>query len=40
MGRQKLSIVIITKNIGDKLERTLKSITWADEVIIVDRTFY
>lgn len=36
MPRQKLSVVIITKNIADKLERTLNSVAWADEIVIID----
>jgi len=34
--RQKLSVVIITKNIADKLRNCLESIKWVDEVILVD----
>lgn len=34
--RQKLSAVIITKNIADKLRNCLESVKWADEIIVVD----
>lgn len=34
--KQKISVVITTFNNGSTLERTLQSVTWADEVIVVD----
>ena len=36
MNRQKLSVVIITKNAADKVRNCLESVKWADEVVIVD----
>jgi len=36
MSRKKLSVVVITKDIADKIERTLESVVWADEIVIVD----
>ena len=36
MGKQRLSIVIITKNAADKITNTLESVKWADEIVIVD----
>lgn len=36
MSREKLSVVIITKNEEDKISRCLESIKWADEIVIVD----
>jgi glycosyltransferase involved in cell wall biosynthesis len=35
-GRAKLSVVIITKNAGDKLRNCLESVRWVDEIVIVD----
>ena len=32
----KISVIIITKNAANIIERTLKSVTWADEIVIVD----
>lgn len=34
--RQKLSVIIITKNEAANLRRCLQSVAWADEIIIVD----
>lgn len=34
--RQKLSVVILTKNCADKVRNCLESVKWADEIIIVD----
>ena len=31
-----LSVIIITKNEAENIERCLKSVAWADEIIIVD----
>ena len=36
MLKQKLSVVILTKNAADKLKNCLESVKWADEIIIVD----
>ena len=36
MDVQKLSVVIITKNIADKLRNCLESVKWADEIVVVD----
>lgn len=36
MNNSKISIVVITKNESTKIERLLKSVKWADEVIVVD----
>jgi glycosyltransferase involved in cell wall biosynthesis len=36
MGREKLSVVILTKNEEDKIRKCLESVKWADEVILVD----
>ena len=36
MDRPKISVVVITKNESDRIERLLKSVAWADEVIVVD----
>lgn len=36
MERQKLTVVIITKDIADKVRRCLESVKWADEIVIVD----
>ena len=36
MGTVKLSVFIITKNEEKSIERCLRSILWADEVILVD----
>ncbi|MCK4851800.1 MAG: glycosyltransferase family 2 protein [Candidatus Omnitrophica bacterium] len=33
---QRLSVVIITKNIRDKIRKCLESVKWADEIIVVD----
>ncbi len=33
---QKISVIIITKNEADNIEDCLKSVQWADEIIIVD----
>lgn len=34
--RKTLSVAIITKNEGANLERTLASVSWADEIVVVD----
>src|SRR5450631_2486522 len=34
--RKTLSVAMITKNEGDNLERTLASVHWADEIVVVD----
>ncbi|MFA6888325.1 MAG: glycosyltransferase family 2 protein [Candidatus Woesearchaeota archaeon] len=34
--REKISVFIITKNEENKIERCLKHVSWADEIIIVD----
>jgi len=34
--RKKLSVVIITKNIADKIRNCLESVKWVDEIIVVD----
>jgi glycosyltransferase involved in cell wall biosynthesis len=34
--RKTLSVAIITKNEGANLERTLQSVAWADEIVVVD----
>ena len=31
-----LSVIIITKNEADQIRRCLRSVTWADEIIVVD----
>lgn len=36
MDRQKLSVVVITKNAEDKLRNCLESVKWVDEIVIVD----
>ena len=36
MLKEKLSVVIITKNEEDKIARCLESVKWADEIIVVD----
>lgn len=36
MTRQKLSVVVITKNAANKIRNCLESIKWADEIIVVD----
>ena len=36
MDRSKISVVVITKNEEAKIERFLKSVRWADEVIVID----
>jgi len=36
-GTHKLSVVVLTKNESARIERCLASVTWADEVIVVDR---
>lgn len=36
MSRQTISAVVMTKNVAHTVERVLKSITWADELVIVD----
>ncbi|MBL7072740.1 MAG: glycosyltransferase family 2 protein [Candidatus Omnitrophica bacterium] len=36
MNDPKISVVVITKNEEDKIERFLRSVVWADEVIVVD----
>ena len=33
---KKLSVVVITKNASEKLRACLESVTWADEIVIVD----
>ena len=35
-NREKLSVVVITKNEEDKITKCLESVKWADEIIIVD----
>lgn len=34
--RQRLSVVILTKNAQDKIKNCLESVKWADEIVIVD----
>jgi glycosyltransferase involved in cell wall biosynthesis len=34
--KQKLSIVVITKNAADKVRNCLESVKWADEIVVVD----
>ena len=34
--RKKLSVVVLTKNEQEKIERCLNSVAWADEIVIVD----
>jgi glycosyltransferase involved in cell wall biosynthesis len=34
--RPKISAFVITKNNGDKIEECIKSLLWADEVVVVD----
>lgn len=36
MEKAKISVFVITKNEEQKIERCLKSVTWADEIIILD----
>jgi len=36
MNNSKISVVVITKNEEAKIERFLKSVSWADEVIVID----
>jgi len=36
MDREKLSVVILTKNEEERIARCLESLKWADEVILVD----
>ncbi len=36
MTRQKLSVVVITKNAANKIKNCLESVKWADEIIVVD----
>lgn len=36
MSRARLSVVVITSNEEDRLKRCLESVTWADEIIVVD----
>jgi glycosyltransferase involved in cell wall biosynthesis len=36
VAKQKLSIVILTKNIGNKVRNCLESVKWVDEIVIVD----
>ncbi len=36
INRNKISVVIITKNEEVNIERCLKSVNWADEVVVVD----
>lgn len=36
MNNPKISVVVITKNEEAKIERFLKSVAWADEVIVID----
>ncbi|MDD5428200.1 MAG: glycosyltransferase family 2 protein [Candidatus Omnitrophica bacterium] len=36
MQREKLSVVILTKNEADMVARCLESVKWADEIVIVD----
>lgn len=35
-GRLRLSVVVLTKNSADKLRSCLESVSWADEIVIVD----
>lgn len=35
-NRKRLSVVIITKNIEDKIRNCLESIRWVDEIVVVD----
>lgn len=35
-GRDKLSVVVITKNASDKIRNCMESVKWVDEIIIVD----
>lgn len=34
--REKISVFVITKNEEEKIERCLKSVIWADEIIVLD----
>nr|WP_275575729.1 glycosyltransferase [Aquitalea pelogenes] len=34
--REPLSVVLITKNAAAQLEKTLASVQWADEIVVVD----
>lgn len=36
MSRAKLSVVMITKNEADNLEQSLRSVSWADEIVVFD----
>lgn len=36
MNRNKLSVIIITKNEEHKIYKTLKAVEWADEIIVLD----
>jgi glycosyltransferase involved in cell wall biosynthesis len=36
MSKETLTVVIITKNEEDKIARCLKSVKWADEIIVID----
>ena len=35
-GKQKLSVVVLTKNEEDIIARCLESVRWADEIIVID----
>src|SRR3989338_8692215 len=34
--KEKISVFVITKNEEEKIERCLKSVAWADEIIVLD----
>ncbi|MFH1395277.1 MAG: glycosyltransferase family 2 protein [Candidatus Omnitrophota bacterium] len=36
MNNPKISVVVLTKNEEDKIERFLKSVMWADEILVID----
>jgi glycosyltransferase involved in cell wall biosynthesis len=36
MGREALSVVLITYNNADTLERCLREVDWADEIVVLD----
>ena len=36
MNKVPLSVVMITKNEAHRMEESLKSVDWADEIVIVD----
>ena len=35
-SQNKLSVIMIVKNEEHQIERTLKSVAWADEIVVVD----